>query len=233
MKADLAQGDYDFSLMKQRPVTVYLILPARRMATHSTWLRLMIASIVQPLMKDVTKARVPVLFMLDEYFAMARGGFSIIEDNMAMFRGYGIKLWTVFQDLSQAIRLYGETWESFVANAGVLHSFAPQDLVTADYLSKRTGQAGRNIMNWSQVSEAGVQTAKGNINLSQTPMPLMLPQNLRNMDAGFSVMFSHKAKGTIPGYAPFPTELENMIEGMAAINARDPENAPAEPQEAS
>jgi type IV secretion system protein VirD4 len=187
--------------MKERPTTVYLILPARRLATHSTWLRLMITSMVQPLMKDVRKAKVPVLFMLDEYFALAKGGFPVIEDNMAMFRGYGIKLWTVFQDLSQA------------------HSFAPQDLVTADYLSKRTGQTGRNVLGWSQQSEAGVQGSSGNITLSQTAMPLMLPQDVRNMEAGFFVMFSHKAKGTIPGYAPYPNLLS--FPGMDAINALD------------
>jgi type IV secretion system protein VirD4 len=223
IKNDLSGGTYDFSQMKQRPVTVYLILPARRLVTHSTWLRLMITSIVQPLMKDTRAAKVPVLLMLDEYFPLARGGFSVIEDNMAMFRGFGLKLWTVFQDLSQAIRLYGNSWESFVANAGVLQSYAPQDIVTANYLSERTGKTSRDLLNWSQGAQAGAQSSGGTISLSKTQTPLMLPQDLRNMDNGFFVMFSHKAKGTIAGYTPYP----NKLAGMEQIMRLDPAEQPA------
>ena len=93
VRADLGKkAGFDFSTLKEQPTSVYLILPARRLGTHSTWLRLMIAAIIQPLMKDTRKARVPVLLMLDEYPAIADGGFPTIEKNMAMFRGYGIKL---------------------------------------------------------------------------------------------------------------------------------------------
>ena len=57
----------------------------------------------------------PVLFMLDEYYALAEGdGFPVIQRNMAMFRGYGIKLWTVWQDLAQAESLYDKAFESFL-----------------------------------------------------------------------------------------------------------------------
>lgn len=146
IKRDLAKESVvDFARLKQEPATVYLTFPARRLGTHSTWLRVMIASIIQPLMKDTSKPKVPVLLMLDEYPALADGGFAVIEKNMAMFREYGIKLWTVWQDLSQAERLYGKGWESFVANAGVLQSFAPQDVVTAEYLSKRMPLAAMSL----------------------------------------------------------------------------------------
>jgi type IV secretion system protein VirD4 len=136
IKNDLGKGVFDFSLLKEQPTTVYLTLPARRLGTHATWLRVMIASIIQPLLKDTRRSKVPVLLILDEYPALAAGGFPVIEKNMAMFRGFGIKLWTVWQDLGQAINLYGKGFESFVANAGVLQSFAPQDVVTAEHLSK-------------------------------------------------------------------------------------------------
>ena len=131
VKADLTSGAYDFGRMKEEPTTVYLILPARRLGTHSTWLRLMIAAVLRPLMIDTRKPKVPVLFMLDEFAQL--GHLPVIENNLAMMRGYGVKLWTVFQDLSQAHAIYKERWESFLGNAGVLQSFAPQDVITADY----------------------------------------------------------------------------------------------------
>jgi hypothetical protein len=47
---------------------------------------------------------------------------------------------------------------------------------------------------------------------------LMLPQDLRNMDDGFSVLFSHRTKGTVRSYIPYPTELRHLQE----ICALDP-----------
>jgi type IV secretion system protein VirD4 len=192
----------DFSVLKTRPTTVYLVLPPHRLVSHSLWLRLMITSIMQPLLKDTTAAKVPVLLMLDEYPALAEGdGFPVIARNMAMLRGYGIKLWTVWQDLTQAQRIYNRNWETFASNAGILQAFQPQDLTTADYLSKRTGITAREINNWSW---AGRQpTFSGN----QQGMPLMLPQAMRAMNDGQTLIFTHVAKGPVQAYLPFPPEL--------------------------
>ena len=87
---------------------------------------------------------------------------------------------------------------------------------TADYLSKRTGQTTKEILTWSQESKPGEQTASGNIGMTQTPLPLMLPQDLRNMDMGYFVLFSHKTKGTIRGYAYDPGDLMRKAAGVAA-----------------
>ena len=213
IKDDLdSTTQHNFLDLKNHPTTVYIILPANRLGTHATWMRLMVASILLPMLKDTSAGKVPLLLMLDEFPALAEGGFNIIEKNMAMFRGYGIKLWTVFQDLSQAKKLYGDHWESFAANAGVLQSFAPQDIVTADYLSKRMPlaamQAEQMSVNFGGDNKKGggdekAAGASHSMNASSQGMPLMLPQHLRNMDDGFSVIFSHKNKGPVRSYFPF------------------------------
>jgi type IV secretion system protein VirD4 len=195
-------------------------LPARRLGTHATWLRVMIASIIQPLLKDTRRPKVPVLLVLDEYPALAAGGFAVIEKNMAMFRGFGIKLWTVWQDLAQAERLYGKGWESFVANAGVLQSFAPQDVVTAEHLSKlmpltvMRSEAENRSFDGSADGKPAAE--KHSLNTSEQGMPLMLPQHLRNMDDGFSILFSYKLKGPARAFFPY------KVTGLDEIYARDP-----------
>ena len=133
----LAEGTYDFGRMKDRPVTVYLILPPRYLETHATWLRLMITAVLMPLIRT-TGGNVPVLFMLDEFAQLGR--LEVIEQNMALMRGYGVKLWPVFQDLAQAQDIYEKRWESFIGNAGVRQAFAPQDWTTMEYLSKLSGE---------------------------------------------------------------------------------------------
>jgi type IV secretion system protein VirD4 len=207
----------DFRVLKERPTTVYLVLPPHRLVSHSLWLRLMITSILQPLLKDTNTASVPVLLMLDEYPALAEGdGFPVIARNMAMLRGYNVKLWTVWQDLTQAQRVYNRNWETFASNAGVLQAFQPQDLTTADYLSKRTGITAREISNWSW---AGKQPS---VSGSQQGMPLMLPQAVRALDEGQTLIFTHVAKGPVRAYLPFPPELARPTEppaGHATIKA--------------
>jgi type IV secretion system protein VirD4 len=236
IKRDLAKNPFDFAVMKDRPVTVYLILPARRFGTHSSWLRLIITSIVQKLMRDAQVAKVPTLFAFDEYAVLAGSsgfgaddhgdGFPVIARNMAMLAGYSIKLWTIWQDLAQAEKIYGMGFESFLGNAGIAQFFAPQDIKTAEYISKRSGQTTRQFLsdNTSMQPNPGMP---GGISVSVgqhqnfIPFPLMLPQDARNMDTGFSIVFTHLAKGPVRTYVPWPAELKRL----RAICALDPANA--------
>jgi type IV secretion system protein VirD4 len=190
---------YDFGTLKTTPTTIYLVLPPRQLATHSAWLRLIVTAILQPLLKNTSAAKVPVLLMLDEYPALAEGdGFPVIARNMAMFRGYGVKLWTVWQDLSQAERIYGPHWESFAANAGVLQSFQPQDVKTAAYLSQRSGLTARENTNWSWSGRTP------SFSSSSQGMPLLLPQAVCALEPGETLIFTHVAKGPVRADLPFP-----------------------------
>jgi type IV secretion system protein VirD4 len=193
IKADLARGAFDYASIKRNPTTIYLVLPPRYLATHSTWLRLMLTSILLPLLRSVEDAKVPVLFMLDEFAQL--GPMPVIENNLALMRGYGLKLWPVFQDLAQAKALYKERWESFIGNAGVVQSFAPQDVTTREYLSKMSGQR----LYWLKTGGVSASTSLGghatqSSGMSESaqymPGPVYWPQGLGNMDTGQAVLFS-------------------------------------------
>jgi hypothetical protein len=93
--------------------------------------------------------------------------------------------------------------------------------VTSEYLSARTGQTTRQAMSLglSQNLQAGAPPSYStSANVSPFPMPLMLPQDIRNMDDGYTVLFSHRIKGTARAYLPFPTE----IPALQSICALDP-----------
>jgi type IV secretion system protein VirD4 len=219
IKKELAGPWFDFNEMKQRPITVWLVLPARRLITHAKWLRMALTTIIQILMNDTRRAKVPVAIVCDE--AAALGHLPILENTVALMRGYGLKLITIWQDLAQLKSIYKDRWESFIGNAGVLQSFSAQDVVTAEYLSARTGQTTRQAMSLglSQNLQAGAPPSYStSATRSPFPMPLMLPQDIRNMDDGYTVLFSHRIKGTARAYLPYPTE----IKGLEAICALDP-----------
>jgi type IV secretion system protein VirD4 len=141
------QGDALLSLeideLKDAPggVTVYLCLPARFIPTHARFLRLLLnlmlyrmeaQGLAQPACGH------PVLFILDEFAAVGR--MDSIEKAAGLMAGFGVKLWPFLQDLGQLKRHYKESWETFLANAGVLQFFANADMTTLDWLSKRLGQ---------------------------------------------------------------------------------------------
>ena len=202
IKRDISRGSFDFGVLKQRPVTIYLVLPPRHLAKHSTWLRVMITSIVTPLMRSVEPAKVPVLLMLDEFAQL--GHLPVIEDNMAMMREYGIKLWTVFQDLAQAKDIY-KRWESFIGNAGVVQAFAPQDVTTREYLSKLSGQRFYWITTGStnEGLSVGAQHSQQLGAAESTHYmagPNYWPQGLAAMGKGHAVLFAggRKARTWLP-----------------------------------
>jgi type IV secretion system protein VirD4 len=137
-------GECDWSLddLKTDPhgLTLYLVLPLRTMATHARWLRLMISLLVARMeaVDSPPATGHPVLAILDE--ANVLGHMRTIEQSAGFMAGYGLKLWTVWQDLSQLKRHYRESWETFLGNAGTLVFFGNTDLTTLEHISKRLGQ---------------------------------------------------------------------------------------------
>jgi type IV secretion system protein VirD4 len=192
IKEDLSKGSIDFLAMRQRPITIYLMLPADKLVTQAVWLRIIITSCLQKLLRDIQPGPVPLMLMLDEFANL--GHLPMIENTQALMRGYGVKMWSVLQDLPQLKAVYNnDRWESFIANSGVLQAFAPQDATTAEYLSKLSGQR----------TAVTLSSSGDNVTESQVSQPVMYPQEFRNMDPGFSTIFCHKVKGVVRAFAPY------------------------------
>jgi len=221
MRVDLEGNAIDFASLKTRPTTVYLVLPPEFLASHGIWLRMMVASILRPLLRSASGPLVPVLFMLDEFAQLGR--MEIIEDNYALMRGYGIKLWTIWQDLNQAKNLYAERWESFISNAGMVQSFAPQDMTTRKYLSDLADE--RLTWHTRTADSGGLSLSKGgpsiqsNDSRSDTHVkePLMYPYELGQMGQGQSVVFTQRGEVRrvyFPDAAVMPRVREMMAEAV-------------------
>jgi type IV secretion system protein VirD4 len=154
---------------------------------------------------------VPVLFMLDEFAQL--GHLPVIENNLALMREYGVKLWPVFQDLAQAEDIYKTRWESFISNAGVLQTFAPQDVTTRKYLSELSGQR----LYWLETSSHNKSASFG-AQLASTSGtqegwqnmqgPVYWPQGLAAMQDGQAILF---ARGRAPrAWLPDPSEMPQV-----------------------
>ena len=130
----------DFCLKRpaQREPDLYLVLPGMRMGTHYRWLRLVIQQALAAMERaPVPRGQLPVWFVLEEFPAL--GHMRSIETAAGLMAGFGVKLWSVLQDLTQLKTHYPKSWETFLGNAGVIQAFGNADVTTTEHLAKMLG----------------------------------------------------------------------------------------------
>lgn len=150
----LASSDFRLTDLKKKPTTVYLCLPASRMATHNRWFRIIVNLAVEAMERERTIPKHPVLFLMDEFAVLDH--LSSIEKAAGQIAGFGVKLWPILQDLNQLKSIYKDRWETFMGNAGLLQFFGNNDLTTLQYLAQRLGKS------------TILQVSKGEISLDQS-----------------------------------------------------------------
>lgn len=177
MRKHLSESDLrplpSLRVLKQRPTTIYMVLPASRMATHYRWFRMILTLALSALEREPMALPSPVLFVLEEFPQL--GYMRQIEAAAGLMAGYGVKLWTVLQDLSQIKSLYRDSWETFIGNAGVVQAFGNTDATTLEYLSRSIGNL--QIEEINKVSPSISQFAGGASGEQKTKRttPLLAP----------------------------------------------------------
>jgi type IV secretion system protein VirD4 len=137
LASTLQKSDFALADLKQQKTTLYLCLPASNMATHAKWLRTIINLGLKECERIAAPPPLPVLFVLDEFAVL--GHMRAIESAAGQMAGFGVKLWTILQDLSQLKHNYQGTWETFFGNAAIATFHGVSDMTTLEYLSKRLG----------------------------------------------------------------------------------------------
>jgi type IV secretory pathway TraG/TraD family ATPase VirD4 len=224
----LAQDDFDFEDLRREPITVYIILPPSMLSRQSKFIRLLITSALQANMRPREPHEQRILFILDEA-GSSLGHMQILEDTWALVRGYGIQFLLVFQDINQLKAIYDKRWETFIANAGVIASFGPNDMTTAEWLSKRMGektklnttvtvtrgQSGGTSSGHGQSPGGGSMNAgvndgwsyNANANTGGVKVPFMSPQELFGLPTGYLVIIASGLAAVAFSYAPAYYEI--------------------------
>ncbi|ARE41326.1 Conjugal transfer coupling protein TraG [Rhodovulum sp. P5] len=137
LSASLSASDFNLQDLG-RNTTLYIVLPVRRLHSARRWLRLLIALLIHAIANLPERPEPPVLFLLEEMAALERLG--IVERSFGLMAGLGLQMLAVVQDFSQLRDLYGERWQTFIANAASVQCFGTNDSFTARYLSELSGQ---------------------------------------------------------------------------------------------
>jgi type IV secretion system protein VirD4 len=190
---------FEFGWLKENVGTVFVILPDDMLRTHALWLRLVVSSAINALKRSMP-GPVRVNLLLDEIGNL--GYMEPLDTAMGMIAKKGVKVWTVWQSLSQISRVYGEHGrETFLSGVGMLNSFKADDLETAEYLSKRLGRRTEIVTshNAGSVSVSKTDSASG--------FPLMHPDQIMTMGPREMLCWIDRLPHPVKLKAPVYTDL--------------------------
>lgn len=126
-------------ITKGAPMTLYIVLPPEKLHSHGRLLRLWISVILTSLMRRREMPPVPTLLLIDE--AAQLGYLDQMLTAVTLLRGYGVKLWTFWQCLSQLKALYPFHWQTFLNNCRTQQFLTPASPYAAAHLEDYLAQS--------------------------------------------------------------------------------------------
>jgi len=186
---NMVRSTVNFKAMKQRPMTVYVILPARYLMPYASWFRAITNSWADACLEEGA-GDVPVLGILDE-FKTAVGNLNAVNALNAMGAGYGCQLLSVIQDLNQLKELMPHGWETYLANSGFQIFFKPRDWTTSDYISKMAGMVEVHS------GSTSFSDKSANVSMGAQARRHLLPEEVRDIPEDEMLIFADRVTGII------------------------------------
>jgi type IV secretion system protein VirD4 len=229
IRESLSKSDFSFSDLKTKRMTIYLVLPSDKLDSHGRVLRLLIQQALNLNARNIEQQpKEPVLFILDEMPALGR--LPMVEKAFGLMAGYGLRILAVCQNLSQVRTIYGDGWESFIANAGVIQYFGSRDKFTAEYFSSLCGvqtvwslsnAIGRSISKSFGANGSDSTSTSSTDTISPVQRQLAYPDQLMRMDPTKQLVFVGNMNPIIADKKPWFEDPDLKDLGVN-LHAKDP-----------
>lgn len=121
-----------------KPISIYIVIPPEKLDSHKALLRLWVNTLLTAVISRRKIPRQRTLFLLDECAQL--GSLPALKQAITLLRGYGLQIWSFWQDLSQLRLLYPQDWETILNNSAVLQTFGVANHLMASEWSK--------VVNW-------------------------------------------------------------------------------------
>lgn len=189
------EGSFRFKWLRERRRAVFCILPLSVMDVCARWFRLMFASAMAELLDEASLGQLPVLCVLDE--AAQLGRLTVLENAIAMARGFGVQFLSVFTDIPQMERIYPSgAYRSFMANCGVQIFLAGNDPRTCSEISTMCGTT--DVINYSHgVTHDPHGNVSVNNGANQIKIPLLQPHQVRELPRDECLIWAEGTRGVI------------------------------------
>lgn len=199
--ASLRKSTFNPLELRKNRTTVYLIQSPDRLVTMAGHLRVMIGTMLRVLTRGKASEKNPVWWFIDETAALGR--MQLLEDAVTTMRGYGIRLFLVFQSPGQLQKVYGENAGTILDNLGTQIYFAMRSPETGEHISKAIGDMTVDIVTGSDQRGSSWSTGPGtqpqpgsansstSVSYSQVARRLFKPEEVRTLPAEMALVF-HK-----------------------------------------
>ena len=211
---------------KDRPTTLYLVVPWDKMDIQKTWLRLMISIGMHTFKRKPPGARYRCLFLIDEFPAL--GLLPDMPRDIATMRGAGVDFLLAVQSLSKVKDVYGTAADDIIGNCGYKWFCQVNDLQSAEYLSKTLGKTtiqvvtkgeNKGTSKSSGGSGGSASSSEGeNVSYSETGRDLLTPDEVMNLGPGNAILLTPRSR---PHYL-WPVDYWQLPRAFAHLRATCP-----------
>lgn len=113
-------------LIEPGKLTIYLVIPPDKLVSHRGLVRCWLGVLMNVMIKARKRIQPETLFVLDE--AAQIGAMEEVKQAINLLRGYGVRVWSFWQDLSQIKSLYPEDWNSIINNCQAVQMYGFSNL---------------------------------------------------------------------------------------------------------
>jgi type IV secretion system protein VirD4 len=149
------------------PLSIYIIIPPERLESNGNLLKVWLAVMIAALTHRRSKPERSTLFLLDE--AAQLGAMPQLRQAITLLRGYGVRVWSFWQDLSQLQGLYPTTWQTLLNNCHVHQFFAQSTLLGSKQTYEVTGLGHPEYLQKLQPGEMVLSVIGDQPVIAQTP----------------------------------------------------------------
>ena len=142
-----------------KPLTVYMIIPSSKLHSHRALLRLWFTTIIIAIQSRKVRPAESTLLLIDECAQL--GKFELLQTVVTLCRGYGVQPWLFFQSLFQLKENYGESWRTFVDNAGAIQAFGFANMFGVEEWGKFFGRSPDQLLSMSPQDQLLYVSGKG------------------------------------------------------------------------
>ncbi len=210
-------SSFDPATLRVGKMTVFLVLPPSYMHSHAALLRMWIVSLLRAVVQGGLHSNRCVHCVLDE--ASSLGHLQVVEDMLAIGRGYSVRLQFYFQSVGQLKKCFPQGQEQTLMSNVTQVFFGVNDKDTAEYVSARLGEqtivvesGGSSRGQSGQLFGKGgvTQSTNSNRNWQQVGRKLLKPEEVLALSPRVAITFA-------PGIRPICTQLLRYYEEKKSL----------------
>ncbi|WP_370624989.1 type IV secretory system conjugative DNA transfer family protein [Polynucleobacter sp. AM-25C3] len=195
--AATSENDFDLRDVRKRRMTIYIGITPDHLAEAKLLLNLIFSQLINLNTKTLPEKdkslKYTCLLLMDEFTSI--GKVDIIAKAIGYIAGYNLRLLIIIQSPSQLESVYGkEDSRTMITNFAVRLVYPPKEQKDANEYSEMLGTYTELSANISRSRSIFNQRAGGSESLSHQKRPLMLPQELKEMNQDEQIVLMEYTK---------------------------------------